>query len=66
MKAVKMVSPAWRRDAVAYLVRYHRVSERQACRVVSQHRSTQRYVRVAPEYELRLVAAMNALAAAHR
>jgi hypothetical protein len=60
-----MVSPARRRDAVRFLVRRRRVSERRACRLVGQHRSTQRYERVAPEYELRLVARMNDLAAAH-
>ena len=60
-----MVSPTRRRDAVRYLVRRHEISERRACRVVGQHRSTQRYQRLEPEYELRLVAAMNALAAAH-
>lgn len=60
-----MVSPTRRRDAVRYLVRRHKVSERRACRVVGQHRSTHRYRRVEPEYELKLVAAMNELAAAH-
>ncbi len=60
-----MVSPARRRDAARYLQRRHKVSERRACQVVGQHRSTQRYRRLEPEYELRLVAAMNALAAAH-
>jgi transposase InsO family protein len=60
-----MVSPARRRDAAAYLQRRHKVSERRACRVVGQHRSTQRYQRVPAEYELRLVARMNELAAAH-
>lgn len=60
-----MVSPARRRDAVRYLVRRHKVSERRACRVVGQHRSTHRYRRAEPEHELRLVAAMNELAAAH-
>jgi putative transposase len=59
------VSPARRRDAVRFLVKRRRVSERRPCRVVCQHRSTQRYERVAEEYELRLVAAMNELAAAH-
>lgn len=39
--------------------------ERGACRVVGQHRSTRRYERVAPEYELQLVPRMNELAAAH-
>src|SRR5438067_1376386 len=60
-----MVSPARRRDAVAYLQRRHRVSERRACRVVDQPRSTQRYELAVPEYELKLVAAMNDLADAH-
>ena len=41
------------------------MSERRACRVVGQHRSSQRYAKLVPEYELRLVAAMNELAAAH-
>lgn len=59
------MSPARRRDAVRFLVKRRRVSERRACQVVGQHRSTQRYERVAPEYELRLVARMNELAAAH-
>jgi putative transposase len=60
-----MVSPARRRDAARYLQRRHTVSERRACQLVGQHRSTQRYSKVAPEYELRLVARMNELAAAH-
>lgn len=59
-----MVSPSRRRDAVAYLVRRHRVSERRACKVVGQHRSTHRYRPVPAELELRLVARMNELAAA--
>jgi hypothetical protein len=41
-RAGKMVSPARRRAAVAYLLRRHKVSERRACRLVSQHGSTQR------------------------
>jgi transposase InsO family protein len=60
-----MVSPTRRRDAAVYLQRRHKVSERRACRVVGQHRSTQRYQRQEPEYELRLVVAMNELAAVH-
>jgi putative transposase len=59
------VSPARRRDAVRYLVRRRKVSERRACRLLEQHRSTQRYQKVPAEYELRLVARMNELAAAH-
>ena len=59
------MSPARRRDAVRFLVKRRRVSERRACRVVGQHRSTQRYERVPAEYELRLVERMNELAATH-
>ena len=43
----------------------YRVSERRACQVVGQHRSTQRYAIRAPEFELRLVARINELAARH-
>jgi transposase InsO family protein len=60
-----MVSPARRRDAVAYLVRRHNVSERRACRVVEQHRSTQRYVPMPSDFEARLVKEMHRLAEAH-
>jgi putative transposase len=59
------VSPTRRRDAVRFLQKRRRISERRACRVVGQHRSSQRYERLAPEYELQLVARMNELAAAH-
>ncbi len=41
------------------------MSERRACQVVGQHRSTQRYRPEPPELELRLAARMNELAAAH-
>jgi transposase InsO family protein len=60
-----MVSPARRRDAVVYLVRRHPISERRACRVVGQHRSTQRYRGRPPDFELRLVRRMEQLAARH-
>lgn len=60
-----MVSPARRRDAVAHLVRRFKVSERRACRVIGQHRSTQRYRAIVPEQERRLAAEMNKLAATH-
>ncbi len=59
------MSPARRRAAVRFLVKRRRVSERRACQLVGQHRSTQRYERLPAEYELRLVARMNELAAAH-
>jgi transposase InsO family protein len=50
---------------VAFLVRRHKVSERRACRVVGQHRSTQRYAAVPGDFEQRLVKAMRALAETH-
>ncbi len=50
---------------MAYLRRRHRVSERRACRVVGQHRSTQRYRSIEPACQLRLVRRMNELAARH-
>jgi putative transposase len=60
-----MVSPARRRDAATYLQRRHGISERTACRIVGQHRSTQRYRPRPPDLELRLTRRMNDLAAAH-
>jgi putative transposase len=57
------VSPARRRDAVRFLQKRRRISERRACRVVGQHRSSQRYQRLQPAYERALVARMNELAA---
>ncbi len=38
-----LLSAAQRREAVDYLVQRYRISERRACRLVGQHRSTQRY-----------------------
>ena len=60
-----MVSPERRRAAVAYLMRRHGVSERRACRLVDLNRSTQRYQTLPADEEVRLVRAMNELAAAH-
>ena len=60
-----LVSPARRRDAVAYPCRRHHISERRACRLLAQHRSTQRYVPLPNDHELRLVTRMNALADQH-
>ncbi|HLK13690.1 MAG TPA: IS3 family transposase, partial [Fimbriimonadaceae bacterium] len=59
------MSPARRRDAVRFLVGKRRVSERRACRLLGQHRSTQRYEPEPPELELRLVRRMNELAEVH-
>jgi transposase InsO family protein len=60
-----MVSPSRRRDAVTYLCRRHPVSERRACQLLDQHRSTQRYVPEPPFLEQRLVERMNELAERH-
>jgi len=60
-----MVSPARRRAAVAHLLHRFPVSERRACQLVGQHRSTQRYEIQPPEFELRLVARMGELADRH-
>jgi transposase InsO family protein len=56
------VSPSQRRAAVAFLVKKHRVSERRACRVLGQNRTTNRYQAVPSDLEARLVEAMKALA----
>lgn len=50
---------------MAYLVRRHKVSERFACKVVEQHRSSQRYDPVPPDFEQRLVKAMQKVADEH-
>src|SRR4051812_4711641 len=41
----KLVSPSRRREAVTMLVERLRVSERRACQITGQHRSTQRHAR---------------------
>lgn len=46
-------------------MRRRKVSERLACKVVGQHRSSQRYVAVPSDFEVRLVAAMMKVADAH-
>lgn len=56
------MSPARRRAAVAHLQARFKVSQRRACAVVGQHRSSQRYVPVPTDYEQRLVEAMSKLA----
>ena len=45
-----MVGPALKREAVGHLQRALEMSERRACKVVGQPRSTQRYL-VAPDTE---------------
>lgn len=50
---------------MAYLRHRHGVSERRACQVVGQHRSTQRHQVKPAEFELRLVKRINELADRH-
>ena len=59
------MSPTRRRRAVAHVRRLLAVSERRACRVLSQPRMTQRYETTRPDDEERLVARMRGLAAKH-
>jgi putative transposase len=47
---------------VAHLVKKFKVSERRACALVGQHRSSNRYAARAPNFEAKLVARMTALA----
>ncbi|TXN20725.1 IS3 family transposase [Methylobacterium sp. WL9] len=58
----KLLSPARRRACVDHVVAEHGVSERFACRVLGQHRSTQRTSAVVVEDEVALTAAIVALA----
>lgn len=51
-----MVSPARRRACVEHVVRELGVSERQACKVLGQHRSTQRKAPRGADDEARLTA----------
>jgi len=48
-KAKRLVAAAARRAAVEQLLRHAGVSQRRACRVVSQHRSVERYRARCPE-----------------
>ncbi len=59
------MSPSRRRAAVDFLKRRHKVSERRACKVVGQNRSTNRYAPVPGDYEQRLVEAIHKLAETH-
>lgn len=59
------MSPVRRRAAVEHLKRKFKVSERRACRLVGQHRSTNRYQPVASDFEQQLVAAMLKVADSH-
>lgn len=46
-------------------MRRFKVSERRACRVVGQHRSSNRYAAAPVDFEVKLVARMTALAEQH-
>lgn len=50
---------------MGFLCRRYKVSERRACRLVGQHRSTNRYVAMPDDFEARLVKEMNRLAELH-
>lgn len=59
------MSPDRRRAAVVYLCRRFKISQRRACRLVGQVRSTQRYQSVPSDFEARLVVEMIKHAEAH-
>lgn len=56
------MSPSQRRAAVAFLIRKRHISERRACRLVGQYRSTNRYQPVPGDFEQELIRAMRELA----
>ena len=58
----KLVSPARRRACVDHVIAKYGVSERLACRVLGQHRSTQRKIPKMPDDEAALTADIIALA----
>ncbi|RUM07412.1 IS3 family transposase [Rhizobium fabae] len=58
----KLLSPARRRACVDHVTEELGVSERRACRVLGQHRSTQRKVAKTPDDEAALTADITALA----
>ncbi|WP_152568667.1 IS3 family transposase [Microvirga sp. BSC39] len=58
----KLLSPARRRACVDHVIAQYGVSERLACRVLGQHRSTQRKIPRQPEDEAALTADIIALA----
>jgi putative transposase len=60
-----VVSPARKRDAVAHLGTALKVSERRACQLISQPRSTQRYRSLQRDKDTALRADLKRLSAAH-
>lgn len=60
-----MVSPARKREAVTHLESRFEVSERRACQVIKQPRSTQRYHCRQPDLDAPLIKELRSLAARH-
>lgn len=60
-----MVSPARKREAVAHLECQLQVSQRRACKVINQPRSTQRYASMRPARDAKLAAELRRYAVAH-
>ncbi|WP_088016590.1 MULTISPECIES: IS3 family transposase [unclassified Shinella] len=58
----KLLSPARRRACVDHVINELKVSERRACRVLGQHRSTQRKIAKTPDDEAALTADITTLA----
>ena len=63
--AGKLVSPARRRRAVEHLQQVFGVSQRWACQLVGQHRSTQRHQPVEPDRDRALRQQLRAFSRAH-
>lgn len=62
---IKVVSPARKREAVAHLERKLQVSQRRACKVIHQPRSTQRYEARRPAKDAKLAAELRRYALEH-
>ena len=60
-----MVSPARKREAVKHLEGKLQVSQRRACKVIRQPRSTQRYAAQRPGKDAKLVAELRRYAVKH-
>lgn len=58
----KLLSPVRRRACVVHVTDELKVSERRACLVFGQHRSTQRKIATTPDDEVALTADITALA----
>jgi len=61
-----MVSPHRRREAVCTLQRRLEISERRACEIVGQHRSTQRYVPKRPDDDAALRRELRTISSTHK